>query len=114
MPVHLDVSKSEDWRAAVEAATERFGRIDVLVNNAGILRFSAIMECSDEAWEQVLGINIGGVFKGIRAVAPEMIKAGGGSIINISSTAGLKAFGGVPAYISSKFGVRCLTKAARI
>lgn len=114
MAVHLDVSKTADWEAAVAAATERFGRIDALVNNAGILRFSDIEACSDEEWEQVLGINLGGTFKGIRAVIPAMKAAGGGSIVNISSTAGLKGFGGVPAYISSKFGVRGLTKAAAI
>ncbi|RJG46151.1 glucose 1-dehydrogenase [Mesorhizobium sp. DCY119] len=112
--VHLDVSKTEDWAAAVKVAAERFGRLDVLVNNAGILRFSAIENCSDEEWEQVLAVNLGGVFKGIRAVIPLMKAAGGGSIINISSTAGLKGFSGVPAYISSKFGVRGLTKAAAI
>jgi 3alpha(or 20beta)-hydroxysteroid dehydrogenase len=112
--VHLDVSRTEDWVAAVRAATDRFGSLDVLVNNAGILRFSSIEECTDEEWGQVVGINLAGTFKGIRAAIPAMKAAGGGSIINISSTAGLKAFAGVPAYIASKFGVRGLTKAAAI
>lgn len=112
--VHLDVSRAEDWEAAVRIATERFGRLDVLVNNAGILRFTPIETCSDDEWNQVLGINLGGTFKGIRAAIPAMKAAGGGSIINISSTAGLKAFGSVPAYVASKFGVRGLTKAAAI
>lgn len=114
LAVHLDVSKAEDWTLAVQAATDRFGRLDVLVNNAGILRFSMIEECSDEEWEQVLGINLGGCFKGIRAAIPAMKAVGGGSIVNISSTSGLKAFSGVPAYIASKFGIRGLTKAAAI
>ncbi|WP_108259502.1 SDR family NAD(P)-dependent oxidoreductase [Mangrovicoccus ximenensis] len=114
LAVQLDVSCTEDWTRTVSAGLERFGRIDVLVNNAGILRFTDTENCSDEEWEQVLGINLGGGFKGIRAVIPAMKEAGGGSIVNISSTAGLKGFGGVPAYIASKFGMRGLTKAAAI
>jgi 3alpha(or 20beta)-hydroxysteroid dehydrogenase len=114
LAVHLDVTRPEDWAQAVSAATARFGKLDVLVNNAGILRFSPVESCTDEEWNQVLGINLGGVFKGIRAAIPAMKAAGGGSIINISSTAGLKAFASVPAYVSSKFAVRGLTKAAAI
>lgn len=114
LPVDLDVRSAKGWEDAVAAAVRRFGRLDVLVNNAGILRFSDIASCSDEEWDLVLAINLGGVFKGIRAAIPAMKAAGGGSIVNISSTAGLKGFGGVPAYISSKFGVRGLTKAAAI
>ncbi|MBW6418909.1 SDR family oxidoreductase [Celeribacter sp. PS-C1] len=112
--VRLDVTKSEDWQAAVAAAKAQFGRIDVLVNNAGILRFSDIVSCSDDEWEQVIGINLSGTFKGIRAVTPLMEDGGGGSIVNISSTSGLKGFSGVPAYIASKFGIRGLTKAAAV
>lgn len=112
--VKLDVSKTEDWTAAVDDALKKFGRIDALVNNAGILRFSDIVDCSDEEWEQVIAVNLSGTFKGIRAVIPAMKEAGGGSIVNISSTSGLKGFGGVPHYIASKFGIRGLTKAAAI
>ncbi|GKY87058.1 glucose 1-dehydrogenase [Sinisalibacter aestuarii] len=112
--VHLDVSKASDWDAAVKAAMDAFGRIDVLVNNAGILRIAPIEEYTDELWDQVLGINLSGSFKGIRAVIPAMKAAGGGSIINVSSTAGLKGFQSCSAYISSKFGIRGLTKAAAI
>ncbi|MGR3376566.1 SDR family NAD(P)-dependent oxidoreductase [Salipiger abyssi] len=114
LAVRLDVARAEDWDRAVTAGLDRFGRIDVLVNNAGILRFSDIEHCSDAEWDQVLSINLGGGFRGIRAVIPAMKQNGGGSIINISSTAGLKGFGGVAAYIASKFGVRGLTKAAAI
>ena len=114
LAVPLDVSQSEDWEGAVAAGVARFGQIDVLVNNAGILRFSDIETCSDEEWEKVLSINLGGAFKGIRAVLPVMKRNGSGSIINISSTAGLKAFGGVSAYVTSKFGIRGLTKAAAV
>ncbi|MCP2138470.1 3alpha(or 20beta)-hydroxysteroid dehydrogenase [Rhizobium sp. SLBN-94] len=112
--VHLDVRSTEDWSRAVTTATERFGRIDALINNAGILRFTPVEQCTDEEWELVTSINLTGTFKGIRAVVPSMKAAGGGSIINISSTAGLKAFGTVPAYVTSKFGVRGLTKAAAL
>ncbi|MBO9112666.1 MULTISPECIES: glucose 1-dehydrogenase [Rhizobium/Agrobacterium group] len=114
LAIHLDVRSTHEWKVAVEAATERFGRVDVLINNAGILRFTSVEECSDEEWELVTSINLSGPFKGIRAVVPAMKASGGGSIINISSTAGLKAFGTVPAYVTSKFGVRGLTKAAAL
>lgn len=114
LAVHLDVRNTESWSQAVKAASEKFGRIDVLINNAGILRFTSVDQCSDEEWELVTSINVTGTFKGIRSVVPTMKAAGGGSIINISSTAGLKAFGSVPAYVTSKFGVRGLTKAAAL
>lgn len=114
LAVHLDVRSTVEWGKAVEASIKRFGRIDVLINNAGILRFTPVDECSDEEWELVTSINLDGTFKGIRAVAPAMKAAGGGSIINVSSTSGLKAFSSVPAYVASKFGVRGLTKAAAL
>lgn len=114
LAVHLDVSKTSDWDAAVNSAMERFGRIDVLVNNAGILRIAPIEEYTDDTWDQVIGINLSGTFKGIRAVIPAMKAAGGGSIVNISSTAGLKGFQSCSAYIASKFGIRGLTKSAAI
>ncbi|MEW4948201.1 glucose 1-dehydrogenase [Pseudomonas asiatica] len=112
--VHLDVRSTADWQNAVLAATQRFGRVDVLVNNAGILRFTPVDQCSDDEWELVTSINVGGAFKGIRAVVPAMKDSGGGSIINVSSTSGLKAFSSVPAYVTSKFAVRGLTKAAAL
>jgi len=112
--VHLDVRSTQEWEGAVDTARKRFGRIDVLINNAGILRFTPVDECSDEEWELVTSINLSGTFKGIRAVAPAMKDGGGGSIINVSSTSGLKAFSSVPAYVTSKFGVRGLTKAAAL
>lgn len=112
--VHLDVSSTESWLEAVRFAEEAFGALNVLVNNAGILRTSPIAECSDEEWALVLGINLTGTFKGIRAAAPTMAKYAPASIINISSTAGLKGFAGTPAYNTSKWGVRGLTKNAAL
>ncbi|MBB3386205.1 MULTISPECIES: glucose 1-dehydrogenase [unclassified Rhizobium] len=114
LAVHLDVRDTDNWARAVKIASDHFGRIDVLINNAGILRFTPVDQCSDEEWEQVTSINLTGTFKGIRAIAPIMKSVGAGSIINISSTAGIKAFGSVPAYVTSKFGVRGLTKAAAL
>lgn len=110
----LDVTSADDWAAAVDVALRRFGRLDILVNNAGILLPNGIEACSDADWDRVLAVNLTGAFKGIRAVIPAMREAGGGSIINVSSTAGLKGFAGVPAYVASKFGLRGLTKSAAI
>lgn len=104
--VRLDVTDTDGWNRAVEATVREFGALHVLVNNAGILRTNPILETSDEEWDLVLRINLTGTFKGIRAAAPALIESGSGSIINISSTAGLKGFAGSPAYNTSKWGVR--------
>mgnify|MGYP001243221366 CR=1 FL=1 len=112
--VRLDVTNAESWIEAVRFAEEAFGALNVLVNNAGILRTSPILKCDDDEWELVLAINLTGTFKGIRAAAPVMAKYAPASIINISSTAGLKGFAGTPAYNASKWGVRGLTKNAAL
>lgn len=112
--VHLDVTNAASWDAAVTETESHFGKLDVLVNNAGILRTNPILETSDDEWNLVLGINLTGTFKGIRAAAPAIGRAGGGSIVNISSTAGLKGFAGSPAYGTSKWGTRGLTKCAAL
>lgn len=110
----LDVTCTEDWAAAVETAADRFGRLDVLVNNAGILDFSPIADYGDAAWERIIAINLTGAFKGIRAAVPLLAASGAASIINVSSTAGLQGFAGVAGYNASKFGLRGLTKSAAI
>lgn len=112
--VLLDVTSTQSWEAAINATVSAFGGLDVLVNNAGILRTNPVVETSDDEWDLVLKVNLTGTFKGIRAAAPEMAKRGSTSIINISSTAGLKGFAGSSAYISSKWAVRGLTKAAAL
>jgi 3alpha(or 20beta)-hydroxysteroid dehydrogenase len=112
--VRLDVTRHDDWSAAVSAAESRFGKLNALVNNAGIIRVSSLSECSQEEFESVLAVNVVGVFLGIKAVIEPMRSAGGGSIVNISSVNG---FVGVPnhaAYTTSKFGSRGLTKAAAV
>ena len=112
--VHLDVTNEEDWTKAVDEAVSRFGKLNVLVNNAGIYRESRVADTTLEEWNLVMGVNATGVFLGTKSVIPEMRKAGGGSIINISSTAGLTGGHWASAYTASKGAVRLLTKATAI
>lgn len=112
--VRLDVTKQEDWDMAVATATERYGKLDILVNNAGVVNFAPIDVFTHEDWDSVIAVNLTGTFNGIKAAIPALKDAGGGSIINLSSTAGLRAYPMVPAYVASKFGVRGLTKAAAL
>ncbi len=104
--VHLDVTDEHDWDRAIQSAVSSFGKIDILVNNAGIWRRGHVLETSSEQWDLVLGVNAKGVFLGTKAARPEMRKAGGGSIINISSTAGLVGSRTSSAYSASKGAVR--------
>ncbi len=110
----LDVQVNEDWENAVQTALDAFGGLNVLVNNAGILRSADIVDMPDADWDLVMGINLTGVMKGMRAAIPALVKSGNASIINISSTAGLKAFPGTAAYNSAKWGIRGLTKTAAL
>lgn len=112
--VHLDVTDYAQWEAAVAAATEAFGRLDVVVNNAGIANFGPIEDYTIEAWQKILDINLTGVFYGIKAAIPALKESGKGSIINISSTAGLQGYEALPGYNAAKFGVRGLTKNAAL
>jgi NAD(P)-dependent dehydrogenase (short-subunit alcohol dehydrogenase family) len=113
--VHLDVTNEAHWRAAVDSAVQRYGKLDILVNNAGILLRKAIEEMTVEEWDRIMAINLKGVFLGTKHAIPAMRRAGGGSIINISSTAGLVGSpGGSSAYIATKGGVRLFTKATAI
>ncbi|MAE95771.1 MAG: 3-alpha-hydroxysteroid dehydrogenase [Deltaproteobacteria bacterium] len=108
--VHLDVSDEEDWARGVEATVERFGGIDVLVNNAAVLLLAALDQTSREDFLRIVRVNQLGPFLGIRAVLEPMKRRAGGSIVNIASTDGLKGMNGVSAYASSKWGLRGLTK----
>lgn len=112
----LDVTSEDDWQQAVGLAVSRFGKLDVLVNNAGIGGVRTMVEdTSGEEWDRVMDINAKGVFLGTRCAIPEMRKAGGGSIINISSQLGLVGMrDNSPAYQSSKGAVRLLTKSTAI
>ncbi len=112
--LHLDVTEESQWQAAVALAEERFGPVTVLVNNAGILHFQSIDKTERADFERVMQVNVVGVFLGMKAVTPSMTKAGGGSIVNISSTAGLQGLPYLGAYVASKWAVRGLTKTAAI
>ena len=113
--VQHDVTKPDDWTRVMAEAEQAFGRVDILVNNAGILGPMAVtVDLKDEGYDQVCAINQHSVFYGMRAVLPAMVRAGKGSIVNISSIAGIAANYGFPslAYVASKFAVRGMTKAA--
>jgi 3alpha(or 20beta)-hydroxysteroid dehydrogenase len=112
--VHLDVTQEADWQKAVAKAESTFGKLDVLVNNAGILRFGMLEETELEEYELVIRINQTGVFLGMKTAAPAMRRAGAGSMVNISSLAGMKGIGGAVAYTASKYAVRGMTKTAAI
>jgi 3(or 17)beta-hydroxysteroid dehydrogenase len=110
--VRLDVTSEGDWQRAVALAEERFGALHVLVNNAGIgLAASRVEDATAEAWDQVMAVNAKGVFLGTRAAIPALRRAGGGSIVNISSQLGLVGMDNIsPPYPASKGAVRLLTK----
>jgi 3alpha(or 20beta)-hydroxysteroid dehydrogenase len=109
---HHDVTSEEDWAAAVALAVEAFGQLDVLVNNAGILTFATIAEMAPADFRRVLEVNTVGCWLGMKAVIDPMTKAGGGSIVNISSIEGFTGAAGLSAYSASKFAIRGMTKAA--
>lgn len=110
--VHLDVRRAEDWQRAVDVAVSRYGRLNVLVNNAGISIMHGIMDMDEETWDLVMDVNAKGGWLGTKAVIPAMKAAGGGSIINISSLAALVGVvTGGSAYNASKGAMRALTRA---
>jgi 3alpha(or 20beta)-hydroxysteroid dehydrogenase len=107
-----DVTSPAEWERAVGTAVETHGRLDVLVNNAGILKFRYIADMSPEEFDQVIAVNLKGTWLGVRAATGPMREAGGGSIVNISSIEGFVGAAGLSAYAASKFGIRGVTKAA--
>lgn len=110
LAVHCDVSNPQQVQAAVDQIAATFGRIDALVNNAGVAVFKPIAETSFEEWRHVLGTNLDGAFLCTQACAPVMIKSGGGSIVNIASISGLRASTLRVAYGTSKAALIHLTK----
>jgi 3alpha(or 20beta)-hydroxysteroid dehydrogenase len=110
----LDVTAPEDWNAAVEAAESRFGQLDLLVNNAGVVRVAAIVDESDDGWHATMAVNATGVFYGMRAAIPALRRNGGGSIINIASIYGPVGAAGYVAYTASKGAVIAMTKVAAL
>lgn len=110
--VHQDVTRPEDWERAVGTTVETYGKLDVLVNNAGILKFRRIEDMTVEEYDRVLDVNLKGGWLGIKSVIEPMRAAGRGSIVNISSVEGFIGAEGMSAYAASKFGVRGMTKSA--
>jgi 3alpha(or 20beta)-hydroxysteroid dehydrogenase len=110
--VHHDVTSPAGWELAVEAAVSAHGKLDVLVNNAGILKFRRIAEMELEEFDRVLDVNLKGTWLGVKSVIEPMRAAGRGSIVNISSVEGFVGAEGLSAYAASKFGVRGVTKSA--
>ena len=113
--VHLDVTREGEWQSAVATAVQKYGGLHVLVNNAGILIRKSIEETTEEEWDRIMAINVKGVFLGTKHAIPAMRDSGGGSIVNISSTAGLVgSLEGSPSYTATKGAVRLFTKATAI
>lgn len=110
--LHHDVTQEDQWQAVVKDTLEDHGKIDILVNNAGIFRSSPIAATDIDDYRQVIDINQTGVFLGLKHVGPVMADAGAGSIINISSIAGMRGGAGSIAYSASKWAVRGMTKVA--
>ena len=110
----LDVATEESWREAMSAAEGHEGALHILVNNAAICIATPILEMSYASWRRQIGINLDSVFLGTRAAIPLMARSGGGSMVNISSVAGLKGIAGLAGYCATKGGVRLFTKAAAL
>lgn len=112
--VHLDVTQPDDWTAAVDLAVAEFGKLNVLVNNAGIVNGAPLQRFSLAKWQQIIDVNLTGTFLGMRAVIDSMIAAGGGSIMNVSSIEGLRGAPWAHGYVASKWAVRGLAKSAAL
>ncbi len=112
--LHHDVTVEADWHAAVATAEARFGPISHLVNNAGIVSFGSIETSALTEFRRTIDINLTGCWLGMHVTVPSIRRAGGGSIVNIASTAGLQGYANLGAYVASKWGLRGLTKAAAL
>lgn len=110
----LDVADEDDWAKAVERVSAEFGRLDVLMNNAGVLHFSALRETTLADYQRVIAVNQTGTFLGMRSVVDLMTASGGGSIVNVSSVEGLAGMPYFVPYTGSKFAIRGMTKAAAL
>lgn len=109
-----NVASEEDWVRVVDETVQKFGKIDILVNNAGVSNATPFMDLTVEGWEKTMSINVTSIFLGQKYVIPHMIEAGSGSIVNISSIAGLTGGSGAGPYTASKGAVRMLTKATAV
>ena len=113
--IYLDVTIEDQWQRAINTAVSKYGKLDVLVNNAGIIIPGGLEEMTEEAWDRTMAVNAKGPFMGTKHSIPVMRAAGGGSIINISSNVGIVGSTRAPAsYIASKGAIRLFTKATAI
>jgi len=112
--VRHDVASEADWENAIETALGRFGRLDILVNNAGVLGAGDVEGATLEQWRALMAVNLDGVFLGVKHAIAAMRKGGGGSIVNLSSIAGIIGYPTLAAYCASKGGVRLFTKSAAL
>lgn len=110
----LDVADEAQWQAVMDLASREFGAVGILVNNAGIVEFGTIEEQSPKEFQHVLDVNLLGPWMGMHAAVPSLRRAGGGVVINVSSTAGLMGYSNLGAYVASKWGLRGLTKTAAL
>lgn len=113
-PLCLDVTDERAWQDAVEQIGRRYGALDVLINNAGICMSTPLLDMSLADWQRQMAVNLDGVFLGTRAAIPLMTRSGGGTVINMSSVAGLKGVADMAGYCASKGGVRLFTKAVAL
>ncbi|WP_378738930.1 glucose 1-dehydrogenase [Nocardia brasiliensis] len=112
--VHLDVREPAQWQGAVAETVQRFGSLNVLVNNAGIANGNLLVDFELAEWQRIIDINLTGTFLGMQTATPAMIEAGGGSMINISSVEGMRGSPGLHGYVATKFAVRGLTKSTAL
>ena len=112
--LHHDVTSEDDWRSIVAKVRARFARLDVLVNNAGIGLSGSVVDMTFADWKRQMSVNLDGVFLGVKYALPLMREGGGGSIINVSSIAGIKASPNVSGYCASTGGVRLFTKSVAL
>jgi len=110
----LDVADEAQWQAVMDLASREFGAVGILVNNAGIVEFGTIEEQSPKEFQHVLDVNLLGPWMGMHVAVPSLRRAGGGVVINVSSTAGLMGYSNLGAYVASKWGLRGLTKTAAL
>jgi 3alpha(or 20beta)-hydroxysteroid dehydrogenase len=111
---HLDVRSEAEWQEVTALAEATFGPVDVLVNNAGILRIVPIALSTEAQFREVIDVNLVGTFLGVKTLATRMVATGGGSIVNVSSVQGLEGAMGMAAYSASKFAIRGLTRSAAL
>src|SRR5262249_60881036 len=112
--IQLDVTDADQWDAAINTTLTRFGRLDALVNNAGIVKVGPLRGSPVIDWQHVIDVNLTGAYLGMRAVVESMIAGGGGSIVNISSVEGLAGSAHLHAYVAAKFGLRGITKSTAV